>query len=231
MKFKRKKGIKTVILVLLCMAVVGVLTLAAINIYVKESVKNRILTMEEAKSLDSVDCILVLGAGVRDGKPTAMLKDRLELGIELYRLGISDRLLVSGDHGRIDYDEVNTMKQIAIEAGIPSENIFMDHAGFSTYESLYRARDIFQADKIVIVTQNYHMYRALYDGKGLGLTVYGVSSDPQSYAGQTKRELRETLARVKDFLYVLVKPEPTYLGDTIPVSGNGDVTNDKTNDK
>lgn len=227
MKLRRKKRTRIVILVLLCMAVAGGLSMTAINVYVKQSVQKRILTVEEAKELDRIDCILILGAGVRDGKPTAMLKDRLELGIELYQLGISDRILVSGDHGRVDYDEVNTMKQIAMDAGIPSEDIFMDHAGFSTYESMYRARDIFQARKIVIVTQNYHMYRSLYDGKGLGLTVYGVASDPQSYAGQTKRDLRETLARVKDFFYVLVKPEPTYLGDVIPVSGNGDATNDK----
>jgi vancomycin permeability regulator SanA len=103
----------------------------------------------------------------------------------------------------------------------------MDHAGFSTYESFYRARDIFKADKMVVITQKYHMYRALYDGKGLGLTVYGVASDPCKYAGQTKRDIREILARAKDFLYVMAKPKPTYLGDVIPVSGNGNITNDK----
>ncbi len=221
------RRIKPFLIVFLCLGIAGALSLAVINTYVKEAVKNRIITFDEAKELEGVDCILILGAGVYGDRPTLMLEDRLELGIELYRAGVSDRLLMSGDHGRVEYDEVNTMKQYAIDAGIPSEDIFMDHAGFSTYESLYRARDIFQADQVVIVTQNYHMYRALYDGKGLGLTVYGVSSNPRSYAGQAKRDFREILARVKDFFYVLAKPEPTYLGEAIPVNGNGDVTNDK----
>jgi vancomycin permeability regulator SanA len=102
----------------------------------------------------------------------------------------------------------------------------MDHAGFSTYESLYRTRDIFKAKKILIVTQKYHMYRAIYIADKLGLDAYGVSSDPRIYAGQSYREIREILARSKDFFNVIVKPKPTYLGKTIPISGNGDLTND-----
>lgn len=119
------------------------------------------------------------------------------------------------------------MKQYAVEAGIPSENIFMDHAGFSTYESMYRARDIFQVKKIVIVTQNYHMYRALFVARSMGMEAYGVASDPRSYGGQLLRDVRELLARPKDLIYTVVKPKPTYLGEAIPVNGNGNVTNDK----
>ena len=114
----------------------------------------------------------------------------------------------------------------AIEKGIPSENIFMDHAGFSTYDSIYRAKDIFQAKKVIIVTQKYHLYRALYIANKLGLEAYGVGADPRKYVGATYRETREILARDKDFVKCIFKPNPTYLGDTIPVSGNGDVTND-----
>ena len=76
---------------------------------------------------------------------------------------------MSGDHGQIEYDEVNTMKQVAIDAGVPSNDIFMDHAGFSTYESIYRAKEIFEADKLIIVSQEYHLYRALYIAKQLGI--------------------------------------------------------------
>lgn len=137
---------------------------------------------------------------------------------------------MSGDHGREDYDEVNLMKNYAIEKGIPSEDIFMDHAGFSTYETMYRAKEIFKAKKVVIVTQNYHMYRALYDAKKLGLDAYGVCSDPRQYVGATYREIREILARDKDFVKCIFKPKPTYLGDEVPVSGNGDITNDKKRD-
>ena len=119
------------------------------------------------------------------------------------------------------------MKEFAIEKGVPSENIFMDHAGFSTYESIYRAKEIFEADKIVIVTQKYHLYRALHIANSLGIEAYGVGADPRQYVGAMYREIREILARNKDFVKCLFKPEPTYLGETIPVSGNGNATNDK----
>lgn len=226
-----RKSLKHKILMFMMICFCGMLLITAgligINLYIKGSVKNRILTPEEAAILDA-DCILILGAGVWDnGRPSQMLADRLQQGIELYQAGASDRLLMSGDHGRMEHDEVNVMKAYAMERGIPSEHIFMDHAGFSTYESMYRAREIFQAEKIIIVTQRYHMYRALYIAKSLGLDAYGVASDPWQYTGQKYRELREFAARIKDFFYVIIKPEPTYLGDTIPVYGDGDVTNDQ----
>ena len=131
------------------------------------------------------DCILILGAGVHeDGKPSLMLKDRLERGIDLYKAGISEKIIVSGDHGTVGYDEVNVMKNYLIDAGIPSENIFMDHAGFSTYESIYRARDIFCVKSMVIVTQKYHLYRALYIAKEFGLDAVGVPAAEIKYYGQ-----------------------------------------------
>lgn len=102
----------------------------------------------------------------------------------------------------------------------------MDHAGFSTYESLCRAKEVFGAKRIVIVTQEYHLYRALYIAEGLGLEAYGVAADGQTYAGQSMRDFREILARVKDFGTTMLKPEPTYLGEVISISGNGDLTND-----
>ena len=197
------------------------------NLYVKKSSAKRIITEEEAASMGA-DCILVLGAGVHtDGTPSNMLEDRLLEGISLYNLQASDRLLMSGDHGRVDYDEVNIMKDFAVARQVPSSSVFMDHAGFSTYESVYRARDIFQAKKVIIVSQRYHLYRALYIAKRLGLDAYGVASDPRTYYGQRRRDLREILARNKDVLTCILKPEPTYLGEAIPVSGNGDFTNDR----
>ena len=156
-----------------------------------------------------------------------MLEDRLLQAIDLYQNNVSSKIIMSGDHGKQDYDEVNTMKNFAIDKGVPSESIFMDHAGFSSYESIYRAKEIFGAKKIVIVTQKYHLYRALYIANRLEIEAYGVGADPRQYVGATYRELREILARNKDFIKCIFKPEPTYLGDTIPVSGNGDITNDK----
>lgn len=221
---KRKKAL---LLILASLVIIGTLTVFSINSYIKTSVRGRILTMEEAHAESNVDCILVLGCGVwKGGIPTPMLADRLEQSIELYQGGVPGKLLMSGDHGQKEYDEVNVMKDYAINAGIPSGDIFMDHAGFSTYESIYRARDIFLAKKVIIVTQGYHIYRALHIAKRLGLEAYGVCADQQIYAGQEYREAREILARVKDFFTALYKPKPTYLGETIPVSGDGDLTND-----
>ena len=200
----------------------------AVNGFIIYKVKDRILTAQEAKELSDVDCIMVLGCGVRkDGTPSMMLRDRLEEGIGLFHAGVSDRMLMSGDHGREDYDEVNLMKSYAVEAGVPSEAVFMDHAGFSTYESMYRARDIFQVRRIVIVTQNYHMYRALYIAQAMGMDAYGVPAEAERYGGQLGRDMRELLARPKDLLYTMIKPKPKYLGEAIPVSGDGNVTNDK----
>lgn len=204
----------------------GVVAVLLINGYVKLAVAPRIISAEEAAGLAEVDCILVLGCGVRAGGPTPMLSDRLKRGVELYGAGASGKLLMSGDHGSVYYDEVNVMKKYAVDAGVPSTNVFMDHAGFSTYESLYRAKEIFLADKIIIVTQRYHLYRALHAAKGLGLEAWGASSDLQPYAGQRYRDLREILARVKDFFIVIYQPKPRVLGEIIPIEGDGDITND-----
>ena len=207
--------------------VVLIVLVFGINFYVVASTKKQIIKENEYSKLLDMDCIVILGAGIWGDKPSPMLEDRLLEGIKLYHNKVSDKIIVSGDHGRKEYDEVNIMKDYLIEKGIPSENIFMDHAGFSTYESIYRAKEIFQAKKIVIVTQKYHLYRALYIANRLGIEAYGVGSDPRQYVGATNREIREILARDKDFIKCIFKPKPTYLGDTIPVNGNGDVTNDE----
>ncbi len=225
---KKHRIFKRILIIFLCLAIVGVTSLFIINGHVKSSGKDRILTVEKAAELDDVDCIIVLGCQVKDdGSLSHMLRDRLMRGLEVYEAGAAPKLLMSGDHGREDYDEVGAMKDYAIENGVPSEDVFMDHAGFSTYETVYRAKEIFEADKVIIVTQEYHLYRALYIAKQLGVEAYGVSSDLNTYAGQSMRDFREVLARCKDWAMCIFKPEPKYLGEAIPVSGNGDLTNDK----
>lgn len=221
-----KKLLKYGIIIIIIIAII----VLGINLYVRISTNKQIIKENDYTELSDVDCIIILGAGIWEDKPSPMLEDRLLEGIKLYQNSVSDKIIMSGDHGRREYDEVNIMKNYAIEKGIPSENIFMDHAGFSTYESIYRAKYIFEAKKVVIVTQKYHLYRALYIANQLGLEAYGVGADPRQYIGATYRELREILARDKDFIKCIFKPEPTYLGDTIPVSGNGDITNDGKQD-
>ena len=225
MNCQTRKRLKKYLLWTLILGFVAALLPFGINAWVVQSTRKQILSAPEAAQLPDVDCILVLGCGVSaSGQPSAMLADRLKRSVSLYNTGASPKLLMSGDHGRTDYDEVNVMKTYAVDAGIPSSNVFMDHAGFSTYESLYRTRDIFQAKKIIIVTQQYHLHRALYIANALGLEAYGVAADYRAYAGQARYDLREFLARNKDFFTSLFQPKPTYLGEAIPVSGDGNLT-------
>lgn len=223
----KRKTVRLLLTAVGCIVAVTAVAVFGINAHVKAVGAKRILTPEEAAALDDVDCVVVLGCLVReDGTPSAMLRDRLRRGVALYKDGVAPKLLMSGDHGREEYNEVETMKAYAVDAGVASADVFMDHAGFSTYESMYRARDVFGAKKIVVVTQEYHLYRALYIAERLGLEAYGVASDYETYYGQVKRDAREVLARVKDYFTSRFQPAPTYLGEAIPVSGNGDVTND-----
>lgn len=199
----------------------------AVNLRMIQHTKAQIHPLDGCSSSD-YDCILVLGCGVRsDGRPSQMLQDRLDTAIQAYHKGLAPKLLMSGDHGSTDYDEVNAMKEYAIVHGVPSEDVFMDHAGFSTYESMYRAQAIFECQKILVVTQQYHLYRALHNAHAMGMEASGISSSLRPYARQTYFDVREAAARVKDTLWCLFKPQPTYLGDVIPIFGNGDITNDR----
>ena len=224
---KKKKILIITLIILACFTVIGIASVFGVNAHVKHIGGKNIVKPEDATELKDVDCIVVLGCQVKNnGNPSDMLADRLTRGIELYKQGAAPKIIMSGDHGRKGYDEVNAMKQVAMDADVPSNDIFMDHAGFSTYESVYRAKEIFEADKLIIVTQEYHLYRALYIAEQLGIEAYGVNSDYHTYWGQSNREAREILARCKDFVKTIFKLEPTYLGETIPVSGDGNITND-----
>ena len=222
-----KKAKKLLISLLAAVLLIGLCVLG-VNIFVKSSVSDKIVTVEKAKDMNA-DCIIVLGAGLRpDGKPTWMLEDRINVGDELYKNHAAPKIIMSGDHGRESYDEVNAMKKYAKSEGVPSKDIFMDHAGFETYDTMYRARDVFGAKKVIIVTQKYHLYRAMYAAKKLGLDAYGVSATKRKYDNkQWIRDIREWLARVKIFGKCITKPKPKYLGKKIDLSGSGDVTNDK----
>lgn len=218
---------KKVFIAFLIIIIIFITAVIGVNLYVVLSSKNRIIVSSDIEEIENIDCIVVLGAGIWGDEPSPMLKDRLDVAIDLYKKGVAPKIIMSGEHGKENYDEVNIMKSYAINAGIPSEDIFMDHAGFSTYETIYRTKEIFKAKKIIIVTQKYHLYRALYISKKLDIEAYGVGADARKYSGQVFREIREILARDKDFVKCIFKPTPTYLGDSIPVSGDGNITNDK----
>lgn len=222
------KKCKIPLIVLLCLMICGISSVFGVDAYVRYTSKNAIISSEEAATLEGMDCIIVLGCQVKpDGTPSHMLSDRLDRSLELYNLGAAPKIIMSGDHGQKEYDEVNTMKAYAVDKGVPSSDVFMDHAGFSTYETMYRAKEIFGVKKAIIVTQKYHLYRALYIAEKLGIEAYGVPADYRTYSGQAKREVREVLARCKDFVTTILLPEPTYGGNPIPVNGDGNITNDK----
>lgn len=214
------------LLALATLCVAGALFVVLSNVIMVNQEQKKIVSIEDATKLNA-QCILILGAGVwGQNTPSPMLEDRLKEGLKLYEQGAAPKILVSGDHGQEGYDEVNVMKNYLIDAGVPSEDIFMDHAGFSTYESMVRAKEVFGVSKLIVVTQEYHMYRALFICDQLGMQALGVHADPRLYQGALYRNVRELLARDKDILSCLFKVKPTYLGDPIDISGNGDVTND-----
>ncbi len=232
MSKKGKNGnvIVRLFLMLLKIAVLAAVLVIGLNVYVVKSTEGQIAAvydspedtvsdseLENFKELDS-DCILVLGASVMaDGTPSEILKDRLDTAVDLYKKGAAPKILLSGDNGQIVYNEVRSMKKYVTEAGVPERNVFMDHAGFSTYESVYRAKYIFKVEKMIVITQKYHLYRALYGCRRMGIEALGAASDQYSYAGQEKREIREILARDKDFIKWIFKPQPTFLGDAVPI--------------
>ncbi len=171
---------------------------------------SRIVTAERAAKLENVDCILILGCRVYSNEPSVMLRDRVMQGVELYKLGASETLFMTGDSRDRYYDETGTMSRLAQENDVPKDNIVTDRYGLSTYDSIFRAAKVYGYKKIIIVTQKYHLYRALYIAKQFGIDAYGVASDAREYKGQINRDIREIAARSKDFLYCILKPEPEY---------------------
>lgn len=228
---KFKKALTAVVayaLALVLMAFVGVVSVSSA---IKKRVDDRIVSSEAAKEVYGVDCIVVLGAFVKvDGNPSDMLRDRLDTALELYRAGVSEKILVSGDHGSVGYNEVGIMKKYLVDNGVPEENVFMDHAGFSTYESMCRTKDVFLTEsyykRVIVVTQEYHLYRALYIAEQIGVDAYGVPADLHTYRGQLYRDAREVLARFKDYFSCYLSVKPTYLGEPISIYGDGNFTND-----
>lgn len=215
------------IIFVIVVAVIVITIIASIITKVQSYGEKYIITLEELPK-DS-DSIIVLGAGIKnDGTPTDILKDRLETSIEVCEKSGNKTFILTGDHSREDYDEVRAMKNYVMENDIDEDKIFMDHAGFSTYESMYRAKKIFDVKKAIIVTNEYHLPRAIYIARKLGIEAYGVPSDKRGYMFMGSYKKRERLAQLKDFMYVnILKPEPTFLGETIPVStSDGRITDD-----
>lgn len=183
-----------------------------------------IFSKKYIKSLEEVpesEAVLILGAKVyQNGNLSDILRDRVDTAIELYKNKKVNVFLVSGDHTKNNYDEVNSIKEYLLEKGIADEKIFLDHAGIDTYDSLYRAKTIFEINSLIVTTQNFHLPRAVFIGNKLGIKTYGVSADKRHYLYATRNEVRESLGRIKAVVNILIHSKPKFLGEKIPITGD-----------
>lgn len=164
---------------------------------------------------------LVLGASVYGKNLSDIFKDRADAALILYREGKIDKILISGDHGAKNYDEVNAAKEYLLEKNVAEEDLFLDHAGFDTYDSLYRAKEVFGITELTVISQNFHLGRALYIASGLGIKAQGFSADLHQYVDQDKNNLREFFARIKAFFDINFHSLPKFLGPAIEIDGDG----------
>ena len=210
-----------IIIIVVLFFIFGTIT---INVYMICSTKNQIKQIEDINSVDDIDAIVVLGCKAYSNYPSEMLKYRLEKAIELYQK-YSLKIILTGDHGQNDYDEVNVMKNYLIERDIPSSDIFLDHAGFSTYDSIYRLKHVFSVNKVFVVTQRYHLYRTLYLSNKLEVEAIGIEADDlNSKFIMFKNEIREILSRDKNFFKGIFKPTSKYVGEKISLDQDGSIT-------
>jgi len=217
---RKSRRRRLALLVALAVIILPVAVVGLTNWLIVRAARPHILPLD---ALPECQVAIVLGAGVwRDGTPSSILRDRLDAGIELYRAGRVRKLLLSGDHGQKHYDEVNAMRRHILAAGVPAGDVFLDHAGFSTYESMYRAREVFRVRRAIVVTQRFHLARAVYTARQLGLDAWGYAADRRRYAAAARNALRETLARCKAaFDVLLLEPRPRFLGSPHPITGSG----------
>lgn len=191
-----------IVLVIVALCLAGLLTIIGISEYVRISQLDKVFDLAaDIPKADDIDCVVVLGAGLQsNGKPSHMLEDRIKVGVEVLNQSGADYILMSGDKSGEYYDEPAAMKKYAEEMGVDPSRILIDNKGFSTFESMTRVKDEYGFDKVIIITQKYHLYRALYIAEDAGIEALGVSADLRPYRNQFVREVREILARVKDLL-------------------------------
>jgi len=195
------------------------LFISLLSLYIEKSTNKQIFT--NINNIPKSYTGLVLGSKVyANGKPSLILKDRLDAGLKLYKTNKIKRFLLSGDHGTKQYDEVNTMKNYLIKHGVSESDIFLDHAGFDTYNSLIRAKKIFNVDDLIIITQKFHLKRSLFIANNLGLKANGFLADKHVYYIAKRMYFREKLANIKAALELLVNRNPKFLGHKIPITGS-----------
>lgn len=208
--------------------VIAGLVVAVANVVTVGATRGQVGTvaqMADRFADDPVDAVVVLGASVRpDGTPSDILADRLEVAVDLYKAGAARAIIVSGDNRTSHYNESDAMKTYCVSLGVPSDDVYVDHAGNTTYESMYRAQAVFGAKRIIVATQAYHLYRAMFIADCLGMDAWGVATDKGAYDNQTAYSIREILARTKDFYAALLHLPVETGGETVSLNESGDLT-------
>ena len=227
--FKKREKVRPIQRIIIAILVLfGVAAMATLLVNVGIILAPWKYIYSDIEKLPPRTAVLVLGSQIRGTRLSPVLQDRVDAGIILMEAGKGKKLLLSGDHGQRYYDEVNAMRLyvLANAPSIQAADIFMDHAGFSTWESMYRARDVFEVRDLLIVTQRFHISRAVCMARSLGLDAVGYGIDQDRFRGQSLRKwrIREYFARLKAFYSIIVQPQPRYLGDKIPISGDGRAT-------
>jgi len=203
--------------ILLCLVIIGLVAVLSVNYYVTSSTKKYI--NYSLKKFPKNDVGIIFGAGINGDQPSKYLKDRLDAGISLYKAKRINKILLSGDNGRDEYDELTVMKNYCFRNGVDTTKIFVDYAGFDTYSTMYRAKHIFKIKKATLISQEYHLNRAIYIGQKLGIKSVGYSANNGEYHGYKYVCFREYLSRFKSFFDVLRNREPRFLGNPIDING------------
>ena len=214
--------------VLLAVCALAVLIVGVANVVTVATTRDRVVTVEGAATVlagDAADAVVVLGASVyADGTPSDILADRLEVACDLYKSGAARAIIVSGDNRTSHYNESDAMKAYCGELGVPGEDVYVDHAGNTTYESMWRARHVFGADRIIVATQAYHLYRAMFAADCLGMQAWGVPCDKGAYDNPRAYSVREVLARTKDIYAALLRLPVDTAGEAVSLNDSGDLT-------
>lgn len=225
---KKHRAVKRILITLLLMVLAAVAVVALANLATVATTRDQVRTVATAADElagNPADAVVVLGASVYpDGTPSDILADRLEVAVDLYKAGAAKAIICSGDNRTSHYNESDAMKAYCVSLGVPSEDVYVDHAGNTTYESLYRARHLFGAQRIIVATQAYHLYRALFAADQLGMEAWGVATDKGAYDDQLKYSMREVAARTKDFFAALVHVPVPIEEDPILLNESGDLT-------
>lgn len=189
-------------------------------IFIIIKVKTRAYIYNSVEDVPHAQAAVILGAAIKkDGTLSPILQDRVKAAIKLYQAKKVEKILVSGDNSTVSHNEVNPVRKYLLDNGVLDEDIFLDHAGFDTYSSMYRARDVFKAESITIVTQSFHLPRSIFIAHALGIDANGFNADNGHY--KLNNYLREMLANVKAVFNLIFNRVPKYLGKEIPLSGDG----------